>query len=157
MEYREAFNIVKKTFNYTNHTVLPEALEKWSVDIFGRVLPRHLELVYLINFQFIQEIKNKGCDGSKIGRLSLIEESYPKLIRMANLCIVCSSNVNGVAAIHSGLVKTQLFKDFADLWPKMFKNVTNGVTPRRWIHCAFPELSQLLTEYSGGKDDWLAE
>lgn len=87
----------------------------------------------------------------------MIEESYPKQIRMANLCIVCSSNVNGVAAIHSGLIKTQLFKDFYDLWPKMFTNVTNGVTPRRWIHCAFPELSALLTEYNGGKDDWLAE
>ena len=156
--YREAFDIVVKTFNYTNHTVLPEALEKWGVDIFERILPRHLELIYLINYYFMEECKKRfGKDWGKISRLSIIEESSPKQIRMANLCVVASSHVNGVAKIHSGLVKTMLFKDFADLWPNKFTNVTNGVTPRRWIHCEFPELSALLTEYNGGKNDWLAE
>ena len=158
LEYKQAFDIVLRTFNYTNHTVLPEALEKWGVDIFERLLPRHLELIYLINFYFMEECKKKFHeDWDKIGRLSIIEESYPKQIRMANLCVVASSHVNGVAKIHSGLVKTMLFKDFADLWPNKFTNVTNGVTPRRWVHCEFPELSALLTEYNNGKNEWLAE
>jgi starch phosphorylase len=158
VEYKDAFDIVLKTFNYTNHTVLPEALEKWGVDIFERLLPRHLELIYLINFYFMEECKKKFHeDWDKIGRLSIIEESFPKQIRMANLCVVASSHVNGVAKIHSGLVKTMLFKDFADMWPNKFTNVTNGVTPRRWVHCEFPELSALLTEYNGGKNEWLAE
>ena len=158
LDYGEAFTIVQQTFNYTNHTVLPEALEKWGVDIFERLLPRHLEIIYLINFFFMEEIKKKcGNDGDKMGRLSIIEESWPKKIRMANLCVVCSTKVNGVAKIHSGLLKTSLFKDFYELWPNKFTNVTNGVTPRRWVHCAFPELSKLLTKYNGGRNDWLAE
>jgi len=96
-------------------------------------------------------------DGDRMGRLSIIEESWPKKIRMANLCVVCSTKVNGVAKIHSGLLKTTLFKDFYELWPNKFTNVTNGVTPRRWVHCCFPELSKLLTKYNGGRNDWLAE
>ena len=158
MDYGEAFTIVQETFNYTNHTVLPEALEKWGVDIFERLLPRHLEIIYLINFFFMEDIKKKcGNDGNKMSRLSILEESWPKKIRMANLCVVCSTKVNGVAKIHSGLLKTSLFKDFYELWPHKFTNVTNGVTPRRWVHCAFPELSKLLTKYNGGRNDWLAE
>ena len=158
MPYGEAFTIVKKTFNYTNHTVLPEALEKWGVDIFERLLPRHLEIIYLINYFFMEDIKKKvGNDGNKMSRLSIIEESWPKKIRMANLCVVCSTKVNGVAKIHSGLLKTSLFKDFYEIWPDKFTNVTNGVTPRRWVHCAFPELSCLLTKYNGERNDWLAE
>ena len=158
LSYGEAFTIVQKTFNYTNHTVLPEALEKWGVDIFERLLPRHLEIIYLINYYFMEDIKKKvGGDFEKMGRLSIIEEAWPKKIRMANLCVVCSTKVNGVAKIHSGLLKTALFKDFYELWPKKFTNVTNGVTPRRWVHCAFPELSNLLTIYNGGKNDWLAQ
>jgi starch phosphorylase len=158
LDYGEAFTIVQKTFNYTNHTVLPEALEKWGVDIFERLLPRHLEIIYLINYFFMEEVKKK-CknDFDKMGRLSIIEESWPKKIRMANLCVVCSTKVNGVAKIHSGLLKTALFKDFYELWPDKFTNVTNGVTPRRWVHCAFPELSELLTKYNGDRNDWLAE
>ena len=156
--YREAFDIVTKTFNYTNHTVLPEALEKWGVDVFEKLLPRHLELIYLINFYFMEEVKRKYPGNfDKMSRLSLIEESYPKQIRMANLCVISSGKVNGVAKIHSELLKTTLFKDFYEMFPQKFTNVTNGVTPRRWIHCAFPELSHLLTEYSDGKNDWLAE
>ena len=158
LEYNRAFEIVKKTFNYTNHTVLPEALEKWGVDIFERLLPRHLELIYLINFFFMEEIKKRyPNDYNRMSKLSIIEESWPKQIRMANLCIVSSTKVNGVAKIHSGLLKTDLFKEFYELWPEKFTNVTNGVTPRRWVHCAFPELSKLLTKYNGGRNDWLAE
>ena len=158
VDYDRAFEIVKKTFNYTNHTVLPEALEKWGVDIFERLLPRHLELIYLINYFFMEEIKRKyPNDFGRMSKLSIIEESMPKKVRMANLCIVSSTKVNGVAKIHSGLLRTDLFKEFYELWPEKFTNVTNGVTPRRWVHCAFPELSKLLTKYNGGRNDWLAE
>ena len=158
LEYIEAFNIVKNSFNYTNHTVLPEALEKWDVNIFKKLLPRHLELIYLINYHFMESCKKKYYnDGNKMSRLSVIEESYPKQIKMANLCIISSSKVNGVAEIHSNLIKTQLFTDFAELWPNKFTNVTNGVTIRRWIHCAFPELSSLLTEYNDGSNKWLSD
>ena len=158
VEYNRAFDIVKRTFNYTNHTVLPEALEKWGVDIFEKLLPRHLELIYLINFFFMEDIKKRyPHDYDRMSKLSIIEESMPKKIRMANLCIVSSTKVNGVAKIHSGLLRTDLFKEFYELWPDKFTNVTNGVTPRRWVHCAFPELSKLLTKYNGGRNDWLAE
>ena len=158
VEYNRAFDIVKRTFNYTNHTVLPEALEKWGVDIFEKLLPRHLELIYLINFFFMEDIKKRyPNDYDRMSKLSIIEESMPKKIRMANLCIVSSTKVNGVAKIHSGLLRTDLFKEFYELWPDKFTNVTNGVTPRRWVHCAFPELSKLLTKYNGGRNDWLAE
>jgi starch phosphorylase len=155
LEYEEAFKIVQKTFSYTNHTVLPEALEKWSIDLFGKLLPRHLELVCLINFFFLEDIKNK-YPNDKISRLSLIEEGKPKMIRMANLCIVSSNKVNGVAEIHSNLLKSNLFRDFYELYPRKFMNITNGVTPRRWIHCAFPELSELLTTYME-TNDWLGQ
>ena len=158
LEYWEAFNIVQETFNYTNHTVLPEALEKWGSDIFERLLPRHLEIINLINFFFMEDVRKKfPNDGEKMAKLSIIEEGWPKKIRMANLCIVSSTKVNGVAKIHSGLLRTDLFKEFYELWPEKFTNVTNGVTPRRWVHCAFPELSKLLSKYNGGRNDWLAE
>jgi starch phosphorylase len=157
LEYEEAFKIVNKTFAYTNHTVLPEALEKWSVELFSSLLPRHMELIYLINHYFLEEIRKRyPKDWEKHSRLSLIEESCPKMIRMANVCIVASHKVNGVAEIHSNLLKTHLFKDFYEIFPNKFTNVTNGVTPRRWVHCAFPELSALLTKYMEG-DDWLGE
>ena len=158
LEYKEAFKIVKKTFNYTNHTVLPEALEKWGADIFQKILPRHLELIFLVNFMFLEEIKAKfPLNNEKLSIFSIIEESNPKQIRMANLCIISSSKVNGVAKIHSNLIRKKLFKEFYEIWPKKFTNVTNGVTPRRWIHCSFPELSSLLTQYNEGKNDWLGE
>ena len=122
IDYNRAFNIVKKTFNYTNHTVLPEALEKWGVDIFERLLPRHLELIYLINYFFMEDIKRKyPNDYNRMSKLSIIEESMPKQIRMANLCIVSSTKVNGVAKIHSGLLRTDLFKEFYELWPEMLQ------------------------------------
>jgi len=158
LDYKDAFKIVKKSFNYTNHTVLPEALEKWGADIFKKILPRHLELIYLVNFVFLEKIKIKYPNNNeKLSKLSIIEESNPKQIRMANLCIISSNKVNGVAKIHSNLIRKKLFNDFYELSPKKFTNVTNGVTPRRWIHCAFPELSNLLTEYNDNKNDWLGE
>lgn len=157
LEYDEAFDIVYKTFGYTNHTVLPEALEKWSVDLFTHLLPRHMELIYLINHYFLEKVRiNFPKDFKKHERMSIIEESAPKMVRMANLCIVASHTVNGVAELHSNLLKATLFSDFDDFYPGKLMNVTNGVTPRRWIHCAFPELSALLTDYSGS-NDWLSE
>jgi starch phosphorylase len=157
LDNEEAFDIVNQTFAYTNHTVLPEALEKWSVDLFGRLLPRHLELIYMINHIFLEKARKKFPNNAdKISRISMIEEGNSKMIRMANLAIVGSHCVNGVARIHSELLKTSLFKEFYEIFPKKFKNVTNGVTPRRWIHCAFPELSSLLTTYSKN-EDWLSD
>jgi len=157
LDYAEAYKIVRKSFGYTNHTVLPEALEKWSVDLMTKLLPRHMELIYLINFFFLEEVKKKfPNDGEKLTELSIIEESSPKMVRMANLCIICSHTVNGVADIHSKLLINTLFKDFHDFFPNKFINVTNGVTPRRWIHCAFRELSNLITDYYGS-NDWLGE
>eukprot|EP00331_Platyophrya_macrostoma_P011548 CAMPEP_0176425582 /NCGR_PEP_ID=MMETSP0127-20121128/11467_1 /TAXON_ID=938130 /ORGANISM="Platyophrya macrostoma, Strain WH" /LENGTH=883 /DNA_ID=CAMNT_0017806755 /DNA_START=34 /DNA_END=2685 /DNA_ORIENTATION=+ len=156
IEWEKAWAIVYKTFGYTNHTVMPEALEKWPVDLLEVLLPRHLELIYLINFYFINKIKDKFAgDGAKLSRLSLVEESTPKKIRMANLCILGSHAVNGVAALHSELLIKDLFKDFYELFPKKFQNKTNGVTPRRWIACCNPELAKLYSEYLKS-DDWLA-
>lgn len=156
LNFDEAMDIVTRTFAYTNHTVLPEALEKWSTELLGRLLPRHLELIYLINHIFLEKARSDGFE-DKLSSLSIIEESHPKKIRMANLSIVCSHKVNGVAAVHSMLLQTELFKDFHHYYPGKFTNVTNGVTPRRWIVAAFPELASLLTEYSGEEKDWLSD
>ena len=128
---------------------MPEALEKWSVDLLARLLPRHLELIYLVNHYWLDRISKKLPEDQKhkLNVLSLVEESQPKRIRMANLCIVGSHKVNGVAALHTELVKQTLFKDFYDIFPHKFVNVTNGVTTRRWILCANPLLAELYTEY----------
>jgi starch phosphorylase len=156
LSFEEAWNVVYNTFSYTNHTVLPEALEKWSIELMGRLLPRHLELIYLINHIYLTKLKQKyPGDGEKIGRMSLIEEGWPKKIRMAYLSIVCSHTVNGVAALHSHLLKTTLFKEFDDLYPGKIQNKTNGVTPRRWIHCCNPKLSELISDTLGGVDEWI--
>ena len=117
------------TYAYTNHTVLPEALEKWSVDLIGKLLPRHLDLIYLVNFLFLENLKAKyPDDGEKISRMSLIEEGGEKKVRMAFLAIVCSHTVNGVAAIHSELLRQTIFKEFDQLYPGKIQNKTNGVT-----------------------------
>lgn len=156
LEYDVAWKIINETFSYTNHTVLPEALEKWSVELIGTLLPRHLELIYLINHNFIQLLKRKyPGDNEKIERMSLIEEGYPKKVRMAYLSIVCSHAVNGVAALHSELIKTTLFKEFDALYPNKIRNKTNGVTPRRWIYCCNPKLTELINDALGGVDEWL--
>ena len=156
LSFEESWNVVYNTFSYTNHTVLPEALEKWSVELIGRLLPRHLELIYLINHIYITKLQQKyPGDGEKVGRMSLIEEGWPKKVRMAYLSIVCSHTVNGVAALHSHLLKTTLFKEFDALYPGKLQNKTNGVTPRRWIHCCNPKLSELISDTLGGIDEWI--
>jgi starch phosphorylase len=156
LNFEEAWNVVYNTFSYTNHTVLPEALEKWSVELIGRLLPRHLELIYLINHIYITKLKQKyPGDGDKIQRMSLVEEGWPKKIRMAYLAIVCSHTVNGVAALHSELLKQTIFSEFDQLYPGKLQNKTNGVTPRRWIHCCNPKLSALISDTLGGVDEWI--
>lgn len=119
LSWDKAWNITYHTFAYTNHTVLPEALEKWSVNLIGKLLPRHLELIYLVNFYFLESIKKKfPGDDARISRMSFIEEGDEKKVRMAYLSIVCSHTVNGVAAIHSELLKTTIFKDFHEMYNK---------------------------------------
>ncbi len=130
----EAWNTTRQTFAYTNHTLLPEALEKWSVELFGKLLPRHLEIIYEINRRFLEEVRAKfPGEGERMARLSLIDESGGRYVRMANLATVGSHKVNGVAALHSELLKQTVLRDFAELWPEKFCNVTNGITPRRFI------------------------
>lgn len=149
-----AWDLVRKTFAYTNHTLLPEALEKWSVPLFEKVLPRHLEIIYELNRRFLEdEVEAKWPGDSKMKeRLSLIEEGYPKQIRMAYLSIIGSHAVNGVAALHTELLKANLFKDFDDLYPGKIQNKTNGITPRRWLLACNPGLSDLITKKIG--DSW---
>jgi starch phosphorylase len=146
----EAWAICRSTFGYTNHTLLPEALERWTVDLFGRVLPRHLEIIYELNGRFLQECRaSKRVDEAAIERMSLIQEGTPKQVRMANLAVVGSHSVNGVAALHTELLKANLFADYNALWPEKFNNKTNGVTPRRWLLASNPELARLITEAIG--------
>ncbi|KAL3418373.1 glycogen phosphorylase [Phlyctema vagabunda] len=152
LEWDEAWNIVSNTFGYTNHTVLPEALEKWSVPLFQNLLPRHLQIIYEINLFFLQIVERKfPKERELLGRVSIIEESQPKMVRMAYLAIVGSHKVNGVAELHSDLIKTTIFKDFVRIFgPDKFTNVTNGITPRRWLHQANPRLSELIASKTGG-------
>lgn len=157
LDYEFAFGLVYKSFAYTNHTILPEALETWGVDLLGNLLPRHLELLYYINYIFMERVAKKyPGEFELMSKLSLVEESTPKKIRMANLSIIASHSVNGVAEIHSGLLKTNLFKHFYELYPNKFNNKTNGVTPRRWVRCCNPQLAELLCEYLQG-DEWLTD
>ncbi len=151
IEWERAWDICYKVFSYTNHTLLPEALEKWPVYLFERVLPRHLEIIYEINRRFLEEIVDpmwSGNDWIK-SKLSIIEEGEVRKVRMANLCVIGSHKVNGVAEIHSKLVKEDLFPEFAQIWPNKFCNVTNGVTPRRWLLASNRELAELYTETVG--------
>jgi len=154
--WEEAWNVTRATFAYTNHTLLPEALEKWSVDLFGRLLPRHLEIVYEINRRFLEQTRARfPGDEALIGRLSLIDESGGRFVRMAHLASVGSHTINGVAELHSKLLKQTVLRDFAELNPEKFCNVTNGVTPRRFVALANPGLAELITEKIGG--DWLKD
>jgi starch phosphorylase len=154
LSWDAAWDITTRSLAYTNHTLLPEALEKWGLDLFGSLLPRHLELIFEINRRFLQmvRLKHPGND-TMLQRVSIIDEGAGKAVRMAHLATVASHHVNGVAALHSELVRTQLFPEFASLWPEKFTNVTNGVTPRRWIALANPLLRQLLDEVIG--QDWV--
>jgi len=156
LDWDEAFEITKKCCAYTNHTILPEALERWTCSMLGNLLPRHLEIIYLINHNHMEFVKKKydGCDDlfAKMGALSIIEESGEKSVNMASLAIVGSHAVNGVARIHSELIKKYLFKDFFELWPEKFQNKTNGITPRRWLLLCNPGLSDLIADKIG--DSW---
>jgi starch phosphorylase len=150
MEWEQAWDITRSTFAYTNHTLLPEALEVWPVDLFGRLLPRLLEIIYEINRRFLDEVRMQyPWDQERIARLSLIGEEGARTVRMANLATVGCFAVNGVAAMHSDLVKTTILRDFHDLWPEKFHNVTNGVTPRRFVTVGNPGLCSLLTNIAG--------
>ncbi len=141
---------------YTNHTLLPEALETWPVSMFERLLPRVLEIIYEINVRFLAEVsRHWPGDTEYLGRMSLIQEGQEKSMRMAYLAIVGSFSVNGVAELHSKLLKQGLFKDFADLWPAKFNNKTNGVTQRRWLAGCNPALAALINERIG--EGWVTD
>ena len=152
LEWDEAWDIITHTFGYTNHTVMPEALEKWSVPMFQNLLPRHLEIIYEINMRFLQMVEKKfPKDRDMLRDVSIIEESQPKMIRMAYLATIGSHKVNGVAELHSDLIKTTIFSNFVKIYgPDKFTNVTNGITPRRWLHQANPRLSELIASKLGG-------
>ena len=146
----EAWSITKKTMAYTNHTLLPEALERWSVNLFKQMLPRLMEIIFEINARFLAEVSTRWPgDKDRIARMSLIEEGGEQLVRMAYLAIVGSYSVNGVAELHSKLLQQGLFNDFYQLWPGKFNNKTNGVTPRRWLAACNPELAELITKTIG--------
>lgn len=156
LSWEKAWEITEATLGYTNHTLMPEALERWPVPLFEHVLPRHLQIVYEINRRFLEGVAARWPgDVDRLRRMSLIEECEPKQVRMANLAIVGSHSVNGVAKIHSDLVKTCLVPDFYEFWPTKFNNKTNGVTPRRWLLNANPGLADLITEHIG--DRWAAD
>ncbi|MBE9176966.1 glycogen/starch/alpha-glucan phosphorylase [Oculatella sp. LEGE 06141] len=151
----EAWDITRRTFAYTNHTLLSEALERWSIGLFSRLLPRHLEIIYEINYRFLSEVRaNYPKDEAKLSRMSLIQEGADKQVRMAHLACVGSHTVNGVAELHTQLIKQDLMHDFYELWPEKFQNKTNGITPRRWLMMSNPALSNLITEKIG--DRWTA-
>lgn len=156
MEWDAAWDIVTKTFAYTNHTLMPEALEKWPVSLFERLLPRHMQIIYEINARFLRLVSMKWPgDTKRLTRMSIIEEGGEKMVRMAFLSIIGSFAVNGVAALHSNLLKSHLFLDFYELWPEKFNNKTNGVTPRRWVRKANTALSALVTSKIG--DSWIRQ
>ena len=156
MGWDEAWDVTRHTFAYTNHTLLPEALEKWSISLFGGMLPRHLEIIYEINQHFMDQVRVHYLnDPVKLASLSLIDESGHRYVRMANLASLGSYAINGVAALHTELVKQTILKDFHELFPGKIHNVTNGVTPRRWIALANPRLAALYTEKIG--NGWLQD
>ncbi len=157
MTWDPAWEITHRTFCYTNHTLLPEALETWSVRLFEKLLPRHLEIIYEINRRFLDEVRVRFLgDDARVARMSLIGEEGGRRVRMANLAVVGSRAVNGVAEMHSELVKTTVLRDFYELWPERFHNVTNGVTPRRFIAVCNPRLAALITD-TCGSDEWLRD
>jgi starch phosphorylase len=150
MPWDEAWDVTTRTFAYTNHTLMPEALERWGVSLFGDLLPRHLEIVYEINRRFLDDVESRyPGDGARRSRMSLIDEGGGRSVRMANLAIVGGHSVNGVAALHTDLLKRHTFRDFHEMWPERFSNKTNGVTQRRWLLQANPALARLITESIG--------
>jgi glycogen phosphorylase len=154
--WEEAWDLTQRTLAYTNHTLLPEALEKWSVRLFEIIQPRYLEIIYEINRRFLEDLRTRfPGDEARVRRMSLIEERPVKQVRMANLAIVGTHSTNGVATIHSELLRTTVVKDFADMFSERFSNKTNGVTPRRWLLLANPDLAGLITEAIG--DGWITD
>ncbi len=154
MEWEAAWTITKQTFAYTNHTLLPEALERWPISLFSSVLPRHLEIIYEINYRFLSEVRMKFPeDQARLSRMSLIEEGEVRMVRMANLACVGSHAINGVAALHTELLQRDVLHDFFLLYPERFSNKTNGVTPRRFVVLSNPRLTNLITEKIG--DNWI--
>ncbi|MDF1489293.1 glycogen/starch/alpha-glucan phosphorylase [Tessaracoccus caeni] len=149
-EWREAWEVTKQCFAYTCHTLLPEALEVWSTDLLGRLLPRHLEIIFKINEQFLVEVREQfPGDELRARRMSMIAEHPEQGVRMAYLATVAGTKVNGVAALHSQLLRDKVLPDFSELWPEKFTNVTNGVTPRRFVRMANPKLSELINDAIG--------
>jgi starch phosphorylase len=156
LPWAEAWSITQKTFGYTNHTLMPEALERWPLSMFASLLPRHIEIIYEINAGFLEEVRMKFIgDEGKVARLSIIDESGERYVRMAHLACIGSHAINGVAKLHSELLKSDVLKDFYDLWPQKFQNKTNGVTPRRWMVLSNPRLSDFITEVVG--QDWATD
>ncbi|MEB3249508.1 MAG: glycogen/starch/alpha-glucan phosphorylase [Merismopediaceae bacterium] len=156
LDWDTAWQVTTQTHAYTNHTLLPEALEKWPLELFGSLLPRHLEIIYEINRRFLDEVRLRyPHDPDKVARLSLIQEGDEKYVRMAHLACVGSHAINGVAALHSELLKETILKDFYELWPEKFSNKTNGVTPRRWMVLSNPRLSELITRHIG--EGWIKD
>jgi starch phosphorylase len=156
MPWGDAWKVTSRTFAYTNHTLLPEALERWSLEVFGRILPRHLQIIQEINAQFLEEVRMRFLgDEARIARMSLIDETGERYVRMAHLACVGSHAINGVAELHSELLKRDVLKDFYELWPQKFSNKTNGVTPRRWMVLSNPKLSDLICEHIG--TDWIKD
>jgi starch phosphorylase len=156
LDWDRAWYITQNTFSYTNHTLLPEALEKWSLSLFANLLPRHLEIIYEINQRFLDQVRIKylATDGDgRLARLSLIDESGEKYVRMANLACLGSHAINGVAQLHTELLKQDVLRDFYELYPEKFSNKTNGVTPRRWMVISNPRLTKLITGKIG--DRWI--
>jgi len=158
MDWDTAWEITRKTFAYTNHTLLPEALEKWPLPLFKEVLPRHLEIIYEINRRFLDDVgRLHPGDNQRAARLSIVDEKDDRYVRMAHLAAVGSHHINGVAALHSGLLTKDVMRDFYELTPEKFLNVTNGVTPRRWILLSNPRLADLITRRIGPEWVWHLE
>ena len=156
MDWDTAWSITRQTFAYTNHTLLPEALERWPLGMFGAELPRHLEIIYEINGRFLDEVRMRFLgDDQRVARMSLIDEAGERYVRMAHLACAGSYAINGVAELHSELLKQDVLKDFFELWPEKFSNKTNGVTPRRWIALSNPKLTRLLNGTIG--PEWITD
>jgi len=156
VNWEKAWEITVATFGYTNHTLLVEALERWPVSLFERLLPRHLQIIYEINHRFLRQVQLRyPFDSARLARMSLVEEGHEKTIRMAHLAVVGSHSVNGVAKLHSDLLQKTVLPDFAEMFPERFNNKTNGVTPRRWLLACNPRLAQLITKHIGSA--WIAD
>jgi starch phosphorylase len=156
LDWDTAWDITVRTFAYTNHTVLPEALEKWPVWLLGKILPNHLEIIYQINEKFLADIRLRfPGDQQRVKRMSIIEEGQEKKVQMAHLAIIGSHAVNGVSHLHTEILKQNVFRDFFEIFPDRFSNKTNGITPRRWLKKSNPGLSSLISEYIG--DEWIKD